>query len=150
MQSMYLMCTYICNVHLMQYVCVTFTFLFNLQVEVAETSEAVAQSAHALTQLAVVLPSQEGLFGKAACQAAQQERTVRMAGQQGTAWQDASPPLQQVQKMDASCCVLYHLQPSKRIYTFILVLYQMNGFSSVYGPTLLIAVKVCLHAWSKP
>ena len=58
--------------------------------EVAETAEATAQAAHALTQLSVLLPSQGLLFGKAACHAAHQDASVRAAGQQSGAWSEAA------------------------------------------------------------
>ena len=64
----------------------------SFQVEVAETSEAVSQSAHALTQLAVLLPSHAALFGQAASHAAHRDGAVRSAGQHSRAWLHASSP----------------------------------------------------------
>lgn len=68
----------------------------NAQVEVAETAEATAQAAHAMTQLSVLLPSQGLLFGKAACHAVCQGASVKAAGQQGGVWSgaDAASPAQ--------------------------------------------------------
>ncbi|KAL3136414.1 hypothetical protein ABBQ38_005672 [Trebouxia sp. C0009 RCD-2024] len=61
-----------------------------LRVEVAETAEAVAQSAHALTQLAILLPSHTALFGQAAGIAARKEGAIKSAGQHSRDWQVAS------------------------------------------------------------
>ena len=70
--------------------------IVELQVEVGEATEAVSQSAHALTQLAVVLPSHAALFGQGACHAMQQESlsAARSAGQHSRACQDTSSPSQ--------------------------------------------------------
>ena len=60
--------------------------------EVAETSEAVSQSADALTQLAILLPSHAALFNQTASHAAHRDGAVRLAGQHSRAWLDASSP----------------------------------------------------------
>ncbi|KAL0035587.1 hypothetical protein WJX79_000785 [Trebouxia sp. C0005] len=78
-----------------------------LQVEVAETAEATAQAAHAMTQLSVLLPSQGLLFGKAACHAVCQGASVKAAGQQGGVWSgaDAASPAQDCGKGAEACIV---------------------------------------------
>ena len=66
----------------------------------AETAEAVSHSAHALTQLASLLPSNGMLFGRSACHTAQQAAAIRSAGHRSKAWQaSTAEPTQQVQKL---------------------------------------------------
>lgn len=74
--------------------------------EVAETAEAVSQSAHALTQLAVLLPSHTALFGGAAHHSAHQEGALRSARQHSRAWLDASSP--SPSEVQASRCFVVH------------------------------------------
>ncbi|KAL0025501.1 hypothetical protein WJX77_006736 [Trebouxia sp. C0004] len=78
-----------------------------LQVEVAETAEATAQAAHALTQLSVLLPSQGLLFGKATCHVIRQGAAVKAAGQQSGVWSGAAAasPSQDCDKYAAACPV---------------------------------------------
>lgn len=72
--------------------CESYFYHSRLQVEVAETAEAVSQSAHALTQLAILLPSHTALFGVAALHSAHREGALRSARQHSKAWLDASSP----------------------------------------------------------
>ncbi len=64
--------------------------------EVAETAQATAQAAHALTQLSVLLSSQGLLFGKAARHTVRQGAAVKAAGQESSVWSGgaAASPLQ--------------------------------------------------------
>ena len=59
------------------------------QVEVGETAEATAQAAHALTQLAVLLPGQGMLFGKLSAHAAHRQASVTAAGRNSSRWSDS-------------------------------------------------------------
>ncbi|KAL0050590.1 hypothetical protein WJX82_002870 [Trebouxia sp. C0006] len=78
-----------------------------LQVEVAETAEATAQAANALTPLSVLLPSQGLLFGKAACHTVCQGAAVKVAGQESGVWSGsaAASPSQDQGKGATACTV---------------------------------------------